>query len=314
MHLSTSSAPSAPAVKEYLVSLQASIVAALERVDGASFRRDDWQRTMGSGTSCILEDSAVLERAGVGFSHVMGSTLPPAATAAHPELSGLPWQAMGVSLVVHPRNPHVPTVHMNVRFFIAGDEPDKQTWWFGGGIDLTPYYTIEADVRHFHQSCRDALLPFEEAAAHAGEPDLHQRFKQWCDTYFFLKHRQEARGVGGIFFDDFNLLGFEQSFLLQQHVGNAFLPAYLPLLEMRMHTPYGERERAFQAYRRARYVEFNLVLDRGTLFGLQSGGRTESILMSMPPTASWRYDWHPEPDSPEAQLYTDFLPVRDWLS
>ncbi|MDO9218511.1 MAG: oxygen-dependent coproporphyrinogen oxidase, partial [Lacisediminimonas sp.] len=263
------------AVKDYLLCLQASIVAALEAVDGKPFIRDTWERPDGGGgISRLLEDSTVLERGGVGFSHVMGKNLPPSAAANRPELAGRNWEAMGVSLVLHPRNPYAPTVHMNVRFFIATAEGQLPVWWFGGGMDLTPYYGFEEDARHFHRTCQAALAPFGE--------DLHPRFKQWCDDYFYLKHRQEARGVGGIFFDDFNAPGFDASFAMMQSVGDHFLPAYLPLLEKRIGMPYGERERDFQAYRRGRYVEFNLVFDRGTLFGLQSGGRTESILMSMP--------------------------------
>jgi coproporphyrinogen III oxidase len=226
--------------------------------------------------------------------------------AARPELAGRAWEAMGVSLVLHPRNPYAPTVHMNVRFFEATAEGKDPVWWFGGGMDLTPYYADEGDVRHFHRTCRDALAPFGD--------DLHPRFKRWCDDYFYLKHRKEARGVGGVFFDDFNELGFDRSFAMMQSVGNGFLDAYLPIVQARKDQPYGERERDFQAYRRGRYVEFNLVWDRGTLFGLQSGGRTEAILMSMPPIVKWRYDWHPEAGSPEAKLYSDFLVHRDWLA
>jgi coproporphyrinogen III oxidase len=242
----------------------------------------------------------VLERAGVGFSHVTGTKLPPSATAHRPEIAGRPWEAMGVSLVFHPRNPYVPTVHMNVRFFTAGD-----VWWFGGGMDLTPYYPFEDDCAHFHRANRDALAPF---------PGLHARFKQQCDEYFFLKHRNEPRGIGGTFFDDFSEGGFENSFAVQRAVGDAFLPAYAPILKRRFDVKYGERERDFQAYRRGRYVEFNLVWDRGTLFGLQSGGRSESILMSLPPVVSWRYDWKPKPGSPEAKLYSLLMPPRDWVN
>jgi coproporphyrinogen III oxidase len=303
----TPAPPLQRAVKDYLLSLQASIVAALEAIDGQPFIRDTWERPDGGGgISRLLEDSTVLERGGVGFSHVMGKNLPPSAAANRPELAGRNWEAMGVSLVLHPRNPYAPTVHMNVRFFIATAEGQLPVWWFGGGMDLTPYYGFEEDARHFHRNCQAALAPFGD--------DLHPRFKQWCDDYFYLKHRQEARGVGGIFFDDFNAPGFDASFAMMQSVGDHFLPAYLPLLERRIGMPYGERERDFQAYRRGRYVEFNLVLDRGTLFGLQSGGRTESILMSLPPIVKWRYNWHPEPGTPEALLYTDFLPHRDWLT
>jgi coproporphyrinogen III oxidase len=233
-------------------------------------------------------------------------SLPPSAAANRPEVAGHPWEAMGVSLVFHPRNPYAPTVHMNVRFFTTTGEGDQRVWWFGGGMDLTPYYGFEEDAQHFHQTCRNALDPFGA--------ELHPRFKQWCDEYFYLKHRKEARGVGGVFFDDFNAAGFEQSFAMTQSVGDHFIDAYLPILKRRKDMAYGERERDFQAYRRGRYVEFNLVFDRGTLFGLQSGGRTESILMSMPPIVKWRYDWQPEAGSPEAKLYTDFLPHRDWLA
>jgi coproporphyrinogen III oxidase len=298
--------PSSADVKAYLLDLQARIVAALERVDGKQFSRDAWDRPEGGGgISRILENGNVLERGGVGFSHVTGQSLPPSAAANRPEIAGRQWEAMGVSLVLHPRNPYAPTSHMNVRFFTATAEGQEPVWWFGGGMDLTPYYGFEEDAQHFHRTCRDSLAPFGA--------DLYPRFKTWCDKYFYLKHRKEARGVGGIFFDDFNALGLEQSFALQQSVGNHFIDAYVPILERRKDTPYGERERDFQAYRRGRYVEFNLVFDRGTLFGLQSGGRTESILMSMPPIVKWRYNWAPEAGSPEAKLYTDFLPLREWV-
>ena len=299
--------PDTNAVRIWLLSLQERIVSAVEAVDGGQFIRDSWERPEGGGgISRLIEESNVLERGGVGFSHVKGSSLPPSAEANRPEVAGHPWEAMGVSLVFHPRNPYAPTVHMNVRFFTTTGEGNQRVWWFGGGMDLTPYYGFEEDARHFHQTCRKALDPFGA--------ELHPRFKQWCDDYFFLKHRNEARGVGGIFFDDFNAAGFEQSFAMTQSVGDQFLNAYLPILKARKDLPYGERERDFQAYRRGRYVEFNLVFDRGTLFGLQSGGRTESILMSMPPIVKWRYDWKPEAGSPEAKLYTDFLPHRDWLA
>ena len=302
-------APSTPAVKTYLQGLQQRIVAALEQIDGKPFITDSWQRAEGGGgVSCVIEEGNVFERGGVNFSHVVGKSLPPSAAANRPDIAGRAWEAMGVSLVLHPRNPFVPTVHMNVRFFNATAEGFDPVWWFGGGMDLTPYYGKAQDAQHFHRTCRDALAPFGD--------DLHPRFKHWCDDYFFLKHRNEPRGVGGIFFDDYNVAGeagFEQSFALQQSVGDAFLDAYLPIVERRKDLPYGERERDFQAYRRGRYVEFNLVFDRGTLFGLQSGGRTESILMSMPPIVKWRYDWKPEPGSAEAQLYTDFLVHKDWL-
>lgn len=297
---------STQAVKEYLLGLQASIVAALEEADGMHFGRDAWERPEGGGgISRIIEEGQVFERGGVGFSHVMGDQLPPSAAANRPEIAGRRWEAMGVSLVLHPRNPYAPTVHMNVRFFTAFKDGETPVWWFGGGMDLTPYYGNVDDVQHFHRSCHAALAPFGA--------DLHDRFKAWCDRYFYLKHRQEPRGVGGIFFDDFDELGFTQSFAMLRAVGDSFVPAYLPILQARKAQAYGERERDFQAYRRGRYVEFNLVFDRGTLFGLQSGGRTESILMSMPPVVKWRYNWSPEVGSPEAQLYSDFLITREWL-
>jgi coproporphyrinogen III oxidase len=302
------------AVKTYLQGLQARIVAGLEALDGAPFLTDAWQRPEGGGgTSRVLEEGRVFERAGVLFSHVTGDKLPPSASAHRHGLAGRAFEAMGVSLVLHPRNPYVPTVHLNVRCFVAAARPDaapgtpdaEPVWWFGGGMDLTPYYGFEKDAVRFHSVCRQALEPFG--------PELHPRFKKWCDEYFYLKHRAEARGVGGIFYDDFSELGFERSFAMTRAVGDAFLDAYGPIVERRKDTPYGERERDFQAYRRGRYVEFNLVFDRGTLFGLQSGGRTESILCSMPPIVKWRYAWTPEPGSPEAALYTDFLRARDWV-
>ena len=298
-------------VKSYLLDLQHCIVAELERIDGKKFITDEWERPLGTspiaggGISRVLEEGNVLERGGIGFSHVSGTSLPPTAAANRPELAGRSWEAMGVSLVLHPRNPYAPTSHMNVRFFTATKEGEEPVWWFGGGMDLTPYYGFEDDAKHFHQVCKDALTPFGA--------DLHPRFKKWCDEYFYLKHRKEPRGVGGIFFDDFHELGFDRSFAMMKSVGDQFVSAYLPLLKRRKDTPYGERERDFQAYRRGRYVEFNLVFDRGTLFGLQSGGRTESILMSMPPVVKWRYDWHPEPGTPEARLYSDFLVPREWV-
>ena len=301
------SSPDTAAVKTWLLSLQARIVSAVEAIDGKPFLTDSWQRPEGGGgISRLIEEGNVLERGGVGFSHVTGSSLPPSAAANRPELAGRAWEAMGVSLVFHPRNPYAPTVHMNVRFFTTVGDDSEPVWWFGGGMDLTPYYGFTEDARHFHQSCHTALQPFGE--------DLHARFKTWCDDYFYLKHRKEARGVGGVFFDDFNAPGFAQSFAMTQSVGDSFISAYLPILARRKDTPYGERERDFQAYRRGRYVEFNLVFDRGTLFGLQSGGRTESILMSLPPVVKWRYNWQPEAGTPEARLYTDFLPHRDWLA
>ena len=298
-----------PAVRRYLLGLQDQIIDALQAEDGHDFVRDAWTRPAGGrlegdGISRLVEEGGVLERGGCNFSHVRGTQLPASATAHRPELAGARFEALGVSLVMHPRNPYVPTAHMNVRMFAALPEGREPVVWFGGGMDLTPYYGFEEDAQHFHRTCRDALAPFGEA--------YYPRFKTWCDDYFFLKHRNEPRGVGGVFFDDFAELGFAQSFAMTRAVGDAFTRAYLPLVQRRRDTPYGERERDFQAYRRGRYVEFNLVFDRGTLFGLQSGGRTESILMSMPPLVKWRYDWHPEPGTPEARLYTDFLRPRDW--
>ncbi len=296
------------AVFEYLQGLQTRIVEAIELVDGKSFLQDSWQRPEGGGgNSCMLEEGHVFERAGIGFSNVLGSKLPPTASAAHPEAAGRPWEAMGVSLVFHPRNPYVPTVHMNVRFFVAKAQHagEQDIWWFGGGMDLTPYYGYEEDCVHFHRTCQQALAPFGDT--------LYSQMKQQCDEYFYLKHRKEPRGIGGIFFDDFHALGFEQSFAMLQAVGDAFIQAYIPIVQRRKELPYGERERDFQAYRRGRYVEFNLVFDRGTLFGLQSNGRTESILLSMPPIVKWRYDWKPEAGSAEAKLYTDFLTEKNWV-
>jgi coproporphyrinogen III oxidase len=294
------------AVERFLQGLQQRIVSELERLDGRPFLRDPWQRPQGGGgLTCILEDGEVFERAGVGYSHVHGTNLPPSASAKRPELAGRSFQALGVSLVLHPRNPYVPTVHMNVRFFLAEKAGSDAVWWFGGGMDLTPYYGWEEDARHFHRTCADALAPFGV--------DAYARYKRWCDEYFFIRHRNEPRGIGGVFFDDVHEPDFETAFALQRSVGEHFIPAYAPIVERRRGAAYGEREREFQAYRRGRYVEFNLVYDRGTLFGLQSGGRTESILMSMPPRVSWRYDWTPQPGSPEARLYSDFLVPRDWL-
>jgi len=305
-HTPASAAFDTVAVKTYLLDLQARIVAALETADGLPFRTDAWQRPEGGGgISRLIEEGRVLERGGVNFSHVLGSQLPPSASAHRPELAGRRWEAMGVSLVLHPRNPYAPTVHMNVRCFVALQDGEAPVFWFGGGMDLTPYYGFDDDAQHFHTTCKAALDPFGA--------DLHPRFKEWCDRYFFLKHRNEPRGIGGVFFDDFAEGGFEHAFAMTKSVGDAFIHAYLPLLERRKDTPYGERERDFQAYRRGRYVEFNLVYDRGTLFGLQSGGRTESILMSLPPIVKWRYDWQPEAGSPEARLYTDYLTARDWV-
>jgi len=294
------------AVKDYLLDLQQRIVAALEKLDAKPFREDRWNRPEGGGgISRVIEEGGLFERGGVNFSHVQGAALPPSASASRPELAGRAWEAMGVSLVLHPRNPYCPTAHMNVRFFVATKEGAAPAFWFGGGMDLTPYYGFAEDAQHFHRSCKQALDPY--GAEH------HPKFKAWCDRYFFLKHRNEPRGVGGIFFDDFNQPDFDTCFALTRSVGDHFIDAYRPILERRKDTPYGERERDFQAYRRGRYVEFNLVYDRGTLFGLQSGGRTEAILMSMPPVVKWRYDWKPEPGSAEAKLYGDFLVAKDWI-
>ncbi|MEH0164995.1 oxygen-dependent coproporphyrinogen oxidase [Paucibacter sp. JuS9] len=297
------------AVRSYLLDLQQRIIAGLQAADGGEFISDGWQREPGGrlegdGVSRLIEGGAVFERGGCNFSHVRGRVLPPSATQHRPELAGAPFEAMGVSLVIHPQNPFVPTVHMNVRMFAALPAGREPVVWFGGGMDLTPYYGFERDAQHFHRTCREALAP------HGA--DLFPRFKTWCDEYFFLKHRNEPRGVGGVFFDDYAEGGFEAAFATMRSVGDAFLPAYLPIVERRQGYAYGERERDFQAYRRGRYVEFNLVFDRGTLFGLQSGGRTEAILMSMPPLVKWRYDWQPEEGSPEAKLYSDFLRPRDW--
>ncbi|MYN14770.1 oxygen-dependent coproporphyrinogen oxidase [Pusillimonas sp. TS35] len=300
-------AVSLTAAREYFTGLQASIVGTLEAAGGDAFAADPWQRPEGGGgLARYVEGGALFERAGVLFSHVQGATLPPSASAHRPELAGRTWEAMGVSMVLHPRNPYVPTTHMNVRLFLAhAPAPDAQdVFWFGGGLDLTPYYPAEEDARHFHRVCHDAVTPFGA--------EVYPAYKKWCDEYFYLKHRKETRGVGGLFFDDLNEGGFDRCFALTRAVGDSFLDAYMPIVERRRHTAYGERERDFQAYRRGRYVEFNLVYDRGTLFGLQSGGRTESILLSMPPTATWRYDWVPEAGTPEAAL-APFLRPRSWL-
>lgn len=298
------------AVSSYLQGLQARITAAIADIDGTAFLTDAWQKPagellQGKGVTQILEGGPVFERAGCGFSKVSGPKLPPSATQHRPELAGAPFDAMGVSLVFHPRNPFVPTVHMNVRMLAAKAADGTQVCWFGGGMDLTPYYGFEEDAVHFHSTCKATLAPFGD--------DKYPRFKTWCDDYFYLKHRAEPRGVGGIFFDDFSELGFEGSLAMMQAVGDSFLNAYLPIVERRKNRTYGEREREFQLYRRGRYVEFNLVWDRGTHFGLQSGGRTESILLSMPPLASWSYQNAPAAGSPEAELYTRFLVRRDWV-
>lgn len=295
-------------VNAYLIGLQDRICDALEQADGAgTFKEEAWQRPGGGGgRSRVMREGAVLEQGGVGYSHVFGEQMPASATAHRPELAGRNFNACGVSLVMHPRNPYVPTSHANVRFFIAEKENAEPVWWFGGGFDLTPFYPFDEDVKHWHLVSQAALQPFGD--------DLYPKFKTWCDEYFWLKHRNETRGVGGIFFDDLNQRGFEESFAIMRAVGDAYLDAYLPIIKRRKEASYGEREREFQLYRRGRYVEFNLVWDRGTLFGLQTGGRTESILMSMPPLARWEYGYQPQPDSPEARLYTDYLRPRDWLT
>ncbi len=301
------SAPDIGAVKEYLMSLQDNICQALEQADGEGrFTEDSWDRDAGGGgRTRVLVNGTVIEKGGVNFSHVFGDKLPGSATAHRPELAGRSFQAMGVSLVIHPHNPYVPTSHANVRFFIAEKEGEDPVWWFGGGFDLTPYYGNDDDCRHWHQTAKDACDPFGE--------EIYPRFKQWCDDYFYLKHRDEPRGVGGLFFDDLNELGFDDSFALMQSIGNAYVPAIVPIIEKRKGAEFGEQQRDFQLHRRGRYVEFNLVFDRGTLFGLQSGGRTESILMSLPPEVRWSYDWQPEEGSEEAVLYERYLKPRNWL-
>ena len=294
-------------VKRYLNDLHDQITVALEGIDSAKFRRDAWVRPEGGGgESRILAEGSVFEKAGVSFSHVHGAQMPPSASSSRPEIAGAPFEAMGLSLVFHPRNPFVPTTHANLRFLIATPANGPAHWWFGGGFDLTPYYAFDEDVIHWHRTARDACLPFG-----AG---VYQKYKDWCDRYFFLPHRNETRGVGGLFFDDLNEGGFDRSFALMRSVGDHFLPAYMPIAERRKDHSYTERERNFQLYRRGRYVEFNLVYDRGTLFGLQSRGRTESYLMSLPPLVRWDYDWHPVAGTPEARLYTEFLRPRDYLS
>lgn len=302
------SSPDIDAIKRFLLLLQDTLCQQLEQMDGAeTFREDAWEyATGGGGRSRVLRQGQVFEQAGVNFSHVSGASLPPSASVHRPELAGRSFQAMGVSLVIHPLNPYVPTSHANVRFFIAEKEGEAPVWWFGGGFDLTPYYGFKEDAVHWHQTAHDLCLPFGE--------EVYPRYKAWCDEYFFLRHRNEARGIGGLFFDDLNTPDFATSFAFMQAVGQGFAEAYLPIVQRRKDRPWGQREREFQLYRRGRYVEFNLVWDRGTLFGLQSGGRTESILMSMPPLVRWEYQYAPESDSPEAALYRDFLPPRDWLA
>ncbi|BBU02883.1 MULTISPECIES: oxygen-dependent coproporphyrinogen oxidase [Aeromonas] len=301
------SKPDVAQVKAFLLQLQDEICRGLEQADGSGhFVEDAWSRE-GGGGGCtrVLRHGAVIEQGGVNFSHVYGDAMPASATAHRPELAGRKFEAMGVSLVIHPHNPYVPTSHANVRFFIAEKEGEEPIWWFGGGFDLTPFYPFAEDVQHWHQVSRDLCLPFGD--------EIYPEFKSWCDRYFFLKHRNETRGVGGLFFDDLNRWPFADCFAFMQAVGRGYLDAYLPIIERRKAQPYGEREREFQLYRRGRYVEFNLVYDRGTLFGLQTGGRTESILMSMPPLVRWEYDWQPEAGTPEALLYTDYLTPREWL-
>ena len=300
--------PNVAAVSDYLLDLQNRICQALENLDAERcFIEASWKREEGGGgRSRVLEEGAVFEKAGINFSHVHGKQLPASATAHRPELAGRSFQALGVSLVIHPRNPYIPTSHANVRFFIAENESEEPVWWFGGGFDLTPYYGFKEDAVHWHKTARQACEPFGE--------HLYPRFKKWCDEYFYLKHRDEPRGIGGLFFDDFNELGFEDSFAFMRSIGDHYVPAYVPIVEKRKTHSYGERERDFQMYRRGRYVEFNLVYDRGTLFGLQTGGRTESILMSLPPIVKWRYDWRPQAGTAESELYEVYLKPRDWLT
>lgn len=301
------STPNKHDVRDFLLSLQDTICDALTTVDGKTFIEDSWDREEGGGgRSRVLDNGHIIEKGGVNFSHVFGSTLPPSATANRPELAGRSFEAMGVSLVIHPHNPYIPTTHMNVRFFIAEKDNEEPVWWFGGGYDLTPYYGNREDCIHWHQSAKNACDPFGD--------HFYPDFKQWCDNYFYLKHRNEPRGIGGIFFDDLNALGFDQSFALMQSVANSFVGAYLPIVERRKDISFSEKERDFQLYRRGRYVEFNLVFDRGTLFGLQTGGRTESILMSLPPLVSWKYNYQPEKNSPEAELTEYYLQPQEWLS
>jgi|TARA_B100000795_G_scaffold194632_1_gene148884 coproporphyrinogen III oxidase len=301
--------PNITVIRDYLLSLQDHICQQLENIDNnESFVEDAWERSdglAGGGRTRVLNDGDIIEQGGVNFSHVRGTSMPASATANRPDLAGRSFEAIGVSLVIHPRNPYAPTCHANVRFFIAEKEGEEPIWWFGGGYDLTPYYGFQEDVIHWHQTAKKACDPFGQS--------IYQKYKKWCDEYFYLKHRDETRGVGGLFFDDLNEGGFEHCFNFLQSIGNSFLKAYLPILERRKNTPFGERERDFQLYRRGRYVEFNLVYDRGTLFGLQSGGRTESILMSLPPLVKWRYNWQPEPETDEAMLYNVFLKPQNWL-
>jgi len=301
-------APNIELVKEYLLDLQDRICTALEAEDGgAKFVEDKWDREAGGGgRTRLLTDGTIIEQGGVNYSHVYGDKMPGSATAHRPELAGRNFQAVGVSLVIHPKNPYIPTSHANVRFFIAEKEGEEPIWWFGGGFDLTPYYGFEEDAKHWHETAKAACDPFGA--------DVYDKYKKWCDDYFYLKHRNEPRGIGGLFFDDLNEGGFEHCFAFMKSVGDNYINAYLPIIQKRKDTPYGERERDFQLYRRGRYVEFNLVFDRGTLFGLQSGGRTESILMSLPPLVKWRYNWQPEPGTAEEKLYNIFLKPQDWVN
>lgn len=301
--------PDINAVKQYLLNLQNSICLGIEQIDGsAEFMRDEWQREQvaGGGISCVLSDGEVFEQAGINFSHVYGTELPASATTHRPELAGRDFQAMGVSLVIHPKNPHAPTSHANIRFFIASKEGADPVWWFGGGFDLTPYYGYDEDCVHWHTVAREACESFGG--------DVYPRYKKWCDEYFYLKHRDEQRGIGGLFFDDLNEGGFDNCFKFMQSIGNHYMKAYLPIVERRKDTAFTAAEKEFQLYRRGRYVEFNLVYDRGTLFGLQTGGRTESILMSLPPVVHFRYNWTPDAGTREAELYDKYLKPRDWLA
>ena len=307
----TQSSVDITALKEYFLGLQDRITSAMSALDGKAFVADEWRKPadsklQGYGRTCTVDGGTILEKGGIGFSHVWGEQMPPSASHYRPEIAGRRFEAMGVSLVFHPHNPHIPTTHMNVRCFIAQAEGQEPIWWFGGGFDLTPYYGVDEDCRHFHQSAKDALDAFGS--------DLYPRFKKWCDEYFYLKHREEPRGIGGVFFDDFNELGFEQSFAMTRAVGDAFIKAYLPIVQRRASDTYTPEQKDFQQYRRGRYVEYNLLFDRGTIFGLHSGGRTESILMSMPPVVQWWYNYQPKPGTAEAKLYDHYLKPRDWLA
>ncbi len=308
MNLSTLPDNAIHIVKDYLLKLQQSICSELESLDNtAKFKFENWTRDAGGGgITSTIENGQVFEKAGVNFSHVFGKELPGSASSFRPQLQGYSFNAIGVSLVIHPDNPYIPTSHANVRFFLA-EKPDCPTiWWFGGGFDLTPYYGFKEDCVHWHKVAQNACEPFGD--------NIYHDFKKWCDEYFYLKHRNEARGIGGLFFDDYNDISFEHSFNLMQSIGDSYVKAYVPIVKCRMHTPYTEKEKSFQLYRRGRYVEYNLIYDRGTLFGLQSGGRTESILMSLPPIVNWKYNWHPEKNTAEEKLYTEFLVAKDWIN